>query len=336
MNQPLISIVLPTLRRAHCLGRAIESVLNQTYATWELVIVDGESNDGTRELVAGFNGRADGRLQFIEQANGGVGPARNIGINAARGHYIAFLDSDDEFLPTKLERQLALIRLRPELGLIYGDYSFVDLNGRFHRSTFDELAPLARLVPSVAVGPGLRFCGGELFEYLIRQYFIATIVGLVRRDVLSDEIRFWEQDMYGGEWLFYLDVCRRCPAGYVDEPLCLHHFTAGSLSRTSRYRNSVYLRRLLRIMRGRFSDASPASRGHIRRQLSDVCRQLGYDSYRCREFGSATRYFAEAVTGQCDWRTLTAVAASAGRVLTTMGRPGDEPLLRPGCDPLPS
>lgn len=335
MKQPLVSIVLPTLNRAHCLGRAIASVLAQTYAHWELVIVDGASNDGTRELVADWSARADGRIHFIERANGGVGPARNIGIEAAGGEYIAFLDSDDEFLPAKLERQMALFRLRPDLGLVYGDYSFIDLAGRFHASTFDELAPLARRVPSVTVDSGLHVCLEDLFEYLIRQYFIATIVGVVRRSVLADDIRFWEQDMYGGEWLFYLDVCRRCRAGYVDAPVCLHHFTAGSLSRTSRYRNSVYLRRLLRIMQTRFAGASPGSQRHIRRQLSDACRQLGYDSYRCREFASAARYFAEALDGGMDWRTLSAMTASAGRALTSLGRPGHEPLLRVRCHSSP-
>ena len=101
---PKVSVVIPTFNRAHILGRAIASVLGQTHADLELIIVDDGSVDGTEALVRGI---ADRRLRYVRQErNRGVSAARNRGIAEARGEWLAFLDSDDEWLPQKLERQL--------------------------------------------------------------------------------------------------------------------------------------------------------------------------------------------------------------------------------------
>jgi len=325
---PTVSIVVPTYKRAAYLRRMIDSVNAQTYDDWELIIVDGDSHDGTSELVNGCRARFGGRLVFIEQENRGCCTARNTGIEAARGEFVAFLDSDDEFLPTKLERQIELFKLRPELGLVYCDYSYRDLSGGFCRSVFDTKSPIAREVPGEVVAPGLHVCAPNLFDYLIREYFIATIVGVVRRSVLAEDIRFLPQDMYGCEWLFYLEVAARTRAGYVDEPLSMHHFVKGSLSRTSRVRNLIYHRRLLKVMRERFRAASAFARGQIRRQLAETCANLAARSHAEREYGPAVKYFSEALRSRLTRSSFNGLAQSAVAFLLSMGRPGREPLLR--------
>ncbi len=105
---PLISVVIPTYNRAHVVGRAIKSVLAQTLPDFECIVVDDASTDETVPLVEGFR---DPRIRLVRLAeNGGVSRARNAGIQAARGEWVAFLDSDDEWLPRKLELQLARLR----------------------------------------------------------------------------------------------------------------------------------------------------------------------------------------------------------------------------------
>jgi glycosyltransferase involved in cell wall biosynthesis len=313
---PTVSVVVPTYQRVHYLGRMIDSVIAQTYADWELILVDGKSGDGTAELVAGYQERLGDRLVFIEQDNQGCCIARNTGIDAARGQFIALLDSDDEFLPTKLERQMELFTLRPELGLVYSDFSYIDLDGRSVGSVFDEKTPVAREVPFEVVAPNMQVCGPDFFDYLIRQYFIATIVGVVRREVLADDIRFLENDMYGCEWMFYLEIARRTKVGFVNEPLCLHHWVDGSLSRTSTLRNAIYHRRLLRTMKERFADASDFARRQIRNQLDLTCRQLGFEFYKRGDYSMAREHFGEAL-GQ-RFALLTAVhwMQSAARSLS--------------------
>jgi hypothetical protein len=146
--------------------------------------------------------------------------------------------------------------------------------------------------------------------------------------VLADDIRFLEHDLYGCEWLFYLEIVRRCRAGYVDEPLCLHHFVPGSLSRSSSIRNMVYHRSLLNIMRRRFHDCSPQARAEIDRQFREACRQLAFDSYRHREFAAACGYFMEASQERLDLSSAAGAAKSALCWLLSFGRTGDEPMLR--------
>lgn len=104
---PQVTVVLPTHNRASLVGRAIQSVLSQTRADWELVVVDDGSADGTREAVAAFT---DPRVQYVRNEKAlGPAQARNVGIRAAGPtRYLAFLDDDDEWLPRKLELQIAV------------------------------------------------------------------------------------------------------------------------------------------------------------------------------------------------------------------------------------
>ena len=103
MDQPTFTVVTPTYNRKKTILTAINSVLTQTYTDFELIVVDDGSSDDTRSVVTGLG---DLRIQYQWQPNGGGSKARNVGIDAARGKYIAFLDSDDKFLPNKLERVL--------------------------------------------------------------------------------------------------------------------------------------------------------------------------------------------------------------------------------------
>ena len=97
---PLISIIIPTFNRQHKISKAIDSVINQTSNNWEAIIVDNNSNDGTRELVKKYK---DKRIKFFEINNKGViSKSRNYGINKSSGEFIAFLDSDDWWSPNKL------------------------------------------------------------------------------------------------------------------------------------------------------------------------------------------------------------------------------------------
>lgn len=116
-TRPLVSVVIPTYNRERTIARAIRSVLSQTYRDLELIVVDDASHDATRKRVETFT---DPRLRYIgHTTNLGGSAARNTGIEQSRGEYLAFLDSDDEWLPTKLEAQLPLFRSSPSLGIVY-------------------------------------------------------------------------------------------------------------------------------------------------------------------------------------------------------------------------
>ncbi|MCH8148182.1 MAG: glycosyltransferase family 2 protein [Planctomycetes bacterium] len=303
MNDPTVSIVLPTYNRAHLLSRAIDSIIAQTMKDWEIVLVDDGSIDETPDLAQDYERRLGERFVHVSQSNAGPGAARNHGIDRCRGRFVTFLDSDDEFLPTKLARQVELLERASELGLVYCDIAFVDLDGTRHESAFDEKTKLARAVPYEEIAPGFCVCRGSLFDWLIREYFVSTISGMVRRDVLGTDIRFPSDQSYAEEWLFYLRVARITPAGFVDEPLCLHHFTAGSLARTDRQANFGELRQLLLRIKAEFGDLNRTQRRVVHRNLATCTRQLAFDKYKSRNYASAAKYFTESFRCHRQWRT---------------------------------
>jgi len=321
MTRPVVSVVIPTFNRAMLLPRAAESVIRQTFADWEIVVVDDGSTDATPTLAERYAARLGERWVYLRQENRGSSAARNRGIEAARGEFVAFLDSDDEFAPCKLERQVELFRQLPHLGLVYNDYSIVDGEGAALGTAFDTKFPIARIVPSREVAPGAFECVESLFNSLIQGYFVSTITGMVRRSVLGETIRFSEKHAYAEEWLFFLEVARATRAGFVDEPLSIHHYTAGSLARADKHRNLLGMRALLEEMRRRFSDASRPQRRAIRSNLSRVCRQLGQEAAAERPM-QAVCLALEAFLHEPTLRTLRACLGLAlGTILSQAGDP---------------
>lgn len=114
--QALVSIVIPTYNRAHTLARALDSVRNQTFGDWELIVVDDGSNDGTADLVANYR---EPRFRYFRQANQGVSSSRNLGILSSRAPWISFLDSDDYWTDGKLQAQLEALEAQPEYSIVY-------------------------------------------------------------------------------------------------------------------------------------------------------------------------------------------------------------------------
>lgn len=129
-NVPLVSVILPTYNRAYIIDRAIKSVLDQTFTYLELIVVDDGSTDNTEEVVNSFK---DPRIRFLcHETNRGASAARNTGIKASVGEYIAFNDSDDEWLPTKLEKQVKVFQENGNnnLGAVLCEYEIISTHSK--------------------------------------------------------------------------------------------------------------------------------------------------------------------------------------------------------------
>lgn len=118
---PRISVVIPTYNRANYILQALESVFAQTYKDYEVVVIDDGSTDGTQALLKPLID--NGTIRCYQNPGRGVSAARNFGVENANGKHLAFLDSDDLFLPAKLEKQIALIEQRPEIGMVHSHYA---------------------------------------------------------------------------------------------------------------------------------------------------------------------------------------------------------------------
>jgi len=134
---PKASVVIPSFNRADLLPSAVGSVLTQTMSDLELIVIDDGSTDETRTACVQLSA-SDSRIRYLYQDNQGLPAARNAGIRAAQGEYVAFLDADDCWMPTKLEKQLAMADKVPSAGLVYCDYACIDKTGRTWLPTYCE------------------------------------------------------------------------------------------------------------------------------------------------------------------------------------------------------
>jgi glycosyltransferase involved in cell wall biosynthesis len=142
-TNPLVSVVIPAYNAEQFIAEAIQSVLDQTHEVTEIIVVDDGSADNTSEVAAGY-----ARTRVIKQPNGGPGAARNTGIKAASGEWIAFLDSDDLWLPRKTEIQLGYVT--PDVGVIHSNrFDPINFGNLWHRQT--HITPSGALVRKQAL-----------------------------------------------------------------------------------------------------------------------------------------------------------------------------------------
>lgn len=131
---PAVSVIIPTFNREKFIGAAIESILQQIYQDFEIIVVDDGSTDGTAEIIKLF---PTDKLRYIYQKNRGRSNARNHALSIAKGRYIAFLDSDDLYLPGKLELQVSYMEEHPEVDMIYTSAYCMDENGNSINHYYD-------------------------------------------------------------------------------------------------------------------------------------------------------------------------------------------------------
>jgi len=166
-DHPLVSVIIPTYNRAASIGEAIESALAQAYPAMEIIVVDDGSTDDTRQSIA----HRYPQVRYFHQENGGVARARNRGIREARGEFIAFLDSDDLWLPGKIEKQVACFKQYPDVGLVYTDADF-----------FDDTGP-ARVFR--ARTSKTEFSTGDMVVNLFTRFSLHTPTVMMRRAVFQ-------------------------------------------------------------------------------------------------------------------------------------------------------
>jgi len=125
---PLVSVIMPVYNGEKFLAEAIESVLVQTYQNWELIIVNDGSSDASAEIIRRYIAN-DQRISLIEQENQGQSKARNAGAESSRGEYLAFLDQDDRYWVTKLQKQVDYMERKKDIGMVYSDLDHLDKDG---------------------------------------------------------------------------------------------------------------------------------------------------------------------------------------------------------------
>ncbi|MBE9168996.1 glycosyltransferase family 2 protein [Pleurocapsales cyanobacterium LEGE 06147] len=211
---PKVSAIIPAYNALRYLPKTIDSILNQTFDDFEVIVINDGSTDETEKWVAQI---ADARVKLICQKNQGLAAARNTGIKHAKGKYLAFLDADDLWEPTKLEKQVQVLEQNPEVGLVYTWVAYIDEKGE---STGRVVQTQAEgYVWKKLVERNLVECGSVA---MVRSSCLVT-VGLFDENLSSFNV--------GEDWDMWLRIAAQYPFKVIKEPLVYYRQRLSSASK---------------------------------------------------------------------------------------------------------
>lgn len=213
MQNEFVSIIIPTYQRARSIMDSVNSILNQTYSNFELLIIDDGSTDNTKELIESIN---DKRIKYHQTpSNMGAAAARNYGLKLAEYDYIAFHDSDDTWHPNKLEKQMQLIQENPNYGMVYCKMELINLDRKANATSIPSFMPKNET--------DVTILQGNIFNKLLKENFIGIPTILIKKECF-DEIGLLD-DSYKAleDWELMLRIAQSYEIGYINEPLYTYY-----------------------------------------------------------------------------------------------------------------
>ena len=288
---PVVSIILPTHNRATFLTQAFASIQAQTWADWDLIVVDDGSTDETRHLVTELAARCDRRVDYLHQANRGAAAARNAGLERAAGSYVAFFDSDDLWLPEYLERGVRALESNPDVDWVFGPCRMVDLHsGRELESTTFRRRGQPRRFLELRTEPrsgGLQvIVDSRALEFQLRQGMTCGPQNSVIRRRVFERRRFVEEiRVVEDQVLAICALADRRRFAYFVEPLVVYHVHddnwsfAGGVERPPERFIDVFGRfvRVMERLRSELPLTAREARAFKRRVATDCFWQFGYN-----------------------------------------------------------
>jgi len=232
-----VSVVIPTYNRAHLLGRALDSVLGQVEPGDEIIVIDDGSSDNTEDVVKSYGDK----IRFIKITNSGAGAARNKGIREAKNALVAFLDSDDEWMPGKLALQRKLMAARPDVLFCFSDISITTKRGGIVRNYlrfwhndqrgWDEILspgiPFSSIVGLPKTHQDFMVHTGRLYASLAKAIYVVTSTTVARRVEAGDALRYEEDLPMYEDWLCFARLARKGHGAYLDLETAWQHAHSG-------------------------------------------------------------------------------------------------------------
>ena len=198
-REPIISVITPTFNRAGLLMEAIDSVRQQTYSAWEMLIWDDGSTDGTQEAVQRCG---DPRIRYHRGTNHGQAYSRNQAMAISKGEYIAFLDDDDKWLPGKLARQVEILEAHREVDILFANFENLETATGQMVVSFEKDLEIFSRMKSVPLQPKVSLIAGGFAECFLQRNFILPSSAIMRKGIyntigpFNEELRGTEDKEY--------------------------------------------------------------------------------------------------------------------------------------------
>ena len=277
----LVSVIMPVFNREHYVGDALDSILAQTYTNIEIIVVNDGSTDGSLDVLEDYRNRFSDKLLLINQKNQGQVVARNNGIAACSGEFIAFLDSDDLWLPEKLEKQIPLFD--DNIGLVYSAVYNVSDNGEIIDITYCNE----------------RVRGNAYDQMLTGNKMTGGTVVLSRVAVI--EVGLFDQSLSAAEnWDLWIRVSKSFFLNYIDEPLVKYRKHDGNMSKDSK----LMLSAIEQILNKHCARAKPiaAIESSCNEAWANYEYRKGLHHFAKHEYVSARTCFSSALQLQSDYK----------------------------------
>jgi len=245
-----VSVIIPTFNRAVLLPRALDSVLGQERAPDQIIVVDDGSTDNTFEVVKQYQSSG---VQYFHQKNAGPGAARNLGIEHALGDFIAFLDSDDQWLPPLLARQLDMLNQHPSAGLCFCDTAWAK-NNIVVEPSMNWRGCKRNFALALAISPGWTGCiPADRFRLAqLKCSLIPVSVVVARKELFVRCGKFRTDFLVAEDYEMWLRASRYFDFCYIDQPLGIIHVQDCNLTGRSDLRDHAR-RNMREILRGELS-----------------------------------------------------------------------------------
>ena len=296
---PEVSVVIPVYNREEYIGECLQSVFDQTLDDWDMWVVDDGSTDHTLEVVHSFD-RA--KVHVLQVEHGRQARARNAAISHIDSEFVAFLDSDDVWLPDKLERQLPLFAGRPNIGLVCSDNYRFDANGRHSLTTFQFKTPhRGQVLRELCLGPN----------------FVVTSTVVARRECFS-EVGLFDPSMTPSEdYHMWLRIAAQYDIDYIPDVLVGYRFHPAQSLKEDEMGNHLREAKVLLSIEALYPELTQVFCNSLHQTVAHKAYRAGREAMRREEWDRA--YHAFLFSLKCAWTWRAGVCLARVFLRSTAG-----------------
>jgi glycosyltransferase involved in cell wall biosynthesis len=273
----MVSIVMSSYNHEKYISEAIESVLNQTFGDFELIVVDDCSGDNSKEIIADYQAKDERILAIFHKENCGIPKTLNEGMSRSSGRFISFINSDDAWVSSKLEKQLGVLKYNGDL-IVWCEGEIIDRKSKPTGMTFTQLN-----------GSQERKKSGDIFEELMYGNYVFLSSVIFSAENVRD-IKFDEHLKYLNDYKFMVDLARKCKYYFIKEPLAKYRIHGTNTIFSDRLEWEKDSIKIGKYLKEKYGDQIP------KKTKANVLSGIGLAYSRLGEKVTARRFIFEAIS----------------------------------------